>query len=204
MSNITFKQYRNIDLFIFTALLVCSEAITTFATNIWFDKQPVAISTTLIFICIVMMRWSWFAIIPALVGGLVFCIASQNATPELYAIYVIGNCMSLCSMLWFKVFDKEKIRKEPFKLFFFVASSYLFLQMGRWFVSFFFGGGPTAIIRYLCTDIASLLFATVVMFLMRNVEGMIEDQKAYLFRMQREREEKAKEVAPIAYTYDDE
>ena len=202
MSNITFKQYRNIDLFIFTALLVCSEAITTFATNLWFDKQPIAISTTLTFICIVMMRWGWLAFIPALVGGLVFCIAS-NASIELFTIYVIGNCLSLCSLLWFKVFKKDDIRKSPFKLFFFVTSSYLFLQMGRWFVSFFFGGGPTAIIRYLCTDIASLLFAAVVLLLMRNVDGMIEDQKAYLFRVQREREEKAAEGYSAVHEYDD-
>lgn len=190
MSNITFKQYRNIDLFIFTALLVVSEAITTFATNIWFDRQPIAISTTLTFICLVMMRWNVFAIIPALIGGLVFCIAS-NASAELYVIYVVGNCMSLLSLLWFKVFKKEDIRKNPFKLFLFVASSYILLQSGRWLVSLFYGGGLRAILGYLGTDIASLLFAALVMFLMKNVDGMIEDQKAFLFRQQREREARA-------------
>ncbi len=188
MSNITFKQYRNIDLFIFSALVIISEAITTFATNVWFDKQPVAISVTLTFICIVMMRWGAFAVIPAMLGGLVLCIAS-NATLPQYAIYIVGNCFSIISLLWFKVWKKDEIRKGPFKLFFFVASTYILLQVGRWLVSLFFGGGLTAIIGYLGTDIISLLFATVVMFLMRNTDGMIEDQKAYLFRVKREEEE---------------
>ncbi len=188
MSNITFKQYRNIDLFIFAALLLISETVTTYATNTWFSQQPVAISVTLTFVCIVMMRWGAFALIPAMLGGLVLCIAS-NASTDLYIIYVVGNCMSLVSLLWFKVFGKEGIRKNPFKLFLFVVSTYLFLQAGRWIVSLFFGGGPGAILGYLGTDIISLLFATVVMFLLRNLDGMIEDQKAYLFRIQREKEE---------------
>lgn len=195
MSNITFKQYRNIDLFIFAALLLVSETITTYATNTWFDKQPVAISVTLTFICIVMMRWGAPAVISALLGGLVLCIAS-NASTNLYIIYLIGNCMSMLSLIWFKIFKKEDIRKSPLKLFIFVASTYLFMQIGRWVVSLFFGGGLTTILRYLGTDIISLLFATVVMFMMRNLDGMIEDQKAYLFRIQREKEKEREESFP--------
>ena len=76
MNNITFKQYRSIDLFLFGFLLALSEAITTIATNKWFYAQPVAISTTFIFICMVMMRWSGFAAIHACLGGLVFFLAS--------------------------------------------------------------------------------------------------------------------------------
>ena len=58
MKNLTFKQYRSIDLFLLGLLLVVSEAITTIATNQWFDEQPLAISTTFIFVCILMMRWN--------------------------------------------------------------------------------------------------------------------------------------------------
>lgn len=188
MNNITFKQYRNIDLFLFGILLTVSEAITTLATNKWFYAQPVAISTSFIFICIIMMRWSGFAVIPACLGGLVFCIAS-GAELHQYVIYIVGNCLALLSIIWFKLFSKEDIRKKPFKLLIFTFSTYLLMQIGRWIVSLFFGGDLKALLVYLTTDVISLLFGIVVMLLMRNVDGMIEDQKSYLFRLQREKEE---------------
>ncbi len=187
MNNITFKQYRNIDLCIFSILLVISEAVTTVATNKWFAAQPVAISTTLIFICIIMMRWSWLSVIPAILGGLVFCIAS-GATAQQYLVYAAGNCAALLSLLWFRIFGKEDVRRSNVKLLFFTVSTYLVLEVGRWLISLFFGGRLDTLLVYLGTDIISLLFAVVIMFLMKNTDGMIEDQKAYLFRLQRERE----------------
>ena len=187
MNNITFAQYRKIDLCIFSALLVISEAITTLATRSWFDKQPIAISTTLLFICIMMMRWGAFSLIPAALGGAVFCFMS-GASWEQYLIYVLGNCLTARALLWFKVFKKDEIRRGGFKLFFFVLSNYLLLQIGRWLVSIPFGGFKS-IVTFLATDIISLLFAAVIMFILRSVDGMIEDQKAYLFRLQREKED---------------
>lgn len=202
MNNLTFKQYRNIDLFIFAVLLAISEAVTTVATNKWFYAQPVAISTTIVFICIVMMRWGGWAIIHAVLGGLVFCIAS-GAQPQQYVIYIIGNCFAVLAALWFIPFGKEGTRKNPFKLFIFTLSAYVMAQVGRWIVSLFFSGQIDAIIVYLTTDVITLLFAVVIIMLMRNTDGMIEDQKAYLFRLQRERE--AKNAPVPEYTgYDDE
>ena len=196
MRNITFKQYRNIDILIFAGILTVSETITTIATNKWFDQQPVAISTSLMFICIIMMRWNWLALIPAALGGLVFCIASGAKDLGPYVTYVVGNCMALAAMIWFKVFKKDDVRKNPFKLVLFVATAYLTMQLGRWLVSLCFGSGINELISFLSTDTISLLFAVVIMMLMRSMDGMIEDQKAYLFRLQREREEKQKESMP--------
>lgn len=188
MSNLTFKQYRTVDLITFSAILALSEIIATVATKKWFNLQSIAISTTLLFVCIIMMRWSGFAAIPACFGGLVFCIASR-ANLQQYVIYIVGNCAALLSMLWFKVFKKEGVRKDPLKLILFVITAYLSLQLGRWGVSLCFGAGLKELIGFLTSDVISLLFTAIVMVLMRGVEGMIEDQKAYLFRLERERKE---------------
>lgn len=187
MNNITFKQYQKIDICIFSALLVLSEAVTTLATVNWFDKQPVAISTTLLFISIVMMRWGAFAIIPAALGGAVYCFVS-GASTEQYIIYVLGNCLVMLSLIWFRFFKKEDVRRGGFKLFFFVLGNYVLMQLGRWLVSIPFGGFKM-ILTFLTTDIISLLFAAVIMFILRGMDGMIEDQKAYLFRLQREKDD---------------
>ena len=190
MQNLTFKQYRNIDLGIMSILLIISEAVTTLATNKWFAAQPVAISSTLLFICIFMMRWNGYAAIAAVLGGAVFCIAS-GATLEQFVIYAGGNLLSLLALLWFKVYRKDDVRLGSFKLSFFTITVYLLRQLGRWLNTLAFGGGLWNIVGYITSDVISLLFAVIILFLLRGVDGMIEDQKAYLFRLERERKEKA-------------
>jgi len=189
MNQITFKQYRNIDLVIWTVLLVIFETITTFATTKWFAVQAVAISISLALICIVMMRWSGYAAILAVVGGFVYCLAS-GAEPKQYLIYCIGNLFSLVALLLFKLFDKEKIRTGVWKLVLFVLVAYIGMAIGRGAVTLFFGGDINAFVVFATTDIISLLFAEIILILLRKSEGMIEDQKTYLLRLDREKKEK--------------
>lgn len=190
MNQITFKQYRNIDLVIWTVLLVIFETITTFATTKWFAAQAVAISISLALICIVMMRWSGYAAILAVAGGVVYCFAS-GAKPEQYLIYCVGNLFSLIALLLFKVFDKERIRTGVFKLVLFVLVAYVGMTLGRGVVSLFFGGELKTFVVIATTDVISLLFAEVVLMILRKTDGMIEDQKTYLLRLDREKKEAA-------------
>lgn len=189
MGQITFKQYRTIDLVIWTVLLILFETITTFATTKWFAAQAVAISISLALICIVMMRWSGYAAVLAVVGGAVYCFASK-ASPEQYLIYCIGNLFTLIALILFKFFDKERIRASVPKLMFFVLVAYVGMVFGRGMITLFFGGGINSFIVLATTDIMSLLFAEIILVLLRKTEGMIEDQKTYLLRLDREKKEK--------------
>ena len=192
MRNLTFKQYRNIDLFLFAVMLTVSEAVCTIATNKWFAGGAIAVHSTLVFVCIIMMRWNWFAVIHACLGGLVFCITSiftgftDEHIVEQLLVYVLGNCFALLALLWFKVFKKEDVRKDLLKLILFVLSAYVMTEVGRCIVSLCFGRGIDVILAFFSSDIISVLFALVIMIFLRGVDGMIEDQKAYLFRIQRE------------------
>ena len=195
MNQITFKQYRNIDLLIFTVLVTVFEAITTTATAKWFAAQPVAISISLAIVCVVMMRWGWRAVLPAMTGGFVFCIAS-GATMEQYLIYCIGNVFALGALGIVRAFGKETVRKSVPKLLLFGLTAYLSMAAGRWLMSLFFGGDLTALLVYATTDVISLLFAEIILLILRNTDGMIEDQKAYLLRLDKERREE--EPVPVS------
>lgn len=188
MKPITFKQYRNIDLTILAVLVVIFETITTFATNKWFYAQPIAISITLAMICVGMMRWTGYAAINAIIGGFVFCTASGGSL-EQYGIYCLGNLFALSALLLIKWWGKEKIRNSVPRLMLFVLIAYLGMGLGRWLVSLLFGGDLMALAVYLTTDIITLLFAEVIVVLLRKVDGMIEDQKSYLLRLEEERKE---------------
>ena len=63
-------------------------------------------------------------------------------------------------------------------------------------MSLFFGGDLTALLVYATTDVISLLFAEIILLILRNTDGMIEDQKAYLLRLDKERREE--EPVPVS------
>ncbi len=192
MNQITFQQYRRIDLTILVALTIVFEAITAVATSKWFALQPVALSISLALICVTMMRWSGWAALVAAAGGCIFCVVSK-ATAEQYLIYCIGNLLALLALLVIRVFGKEAIRNSIPKLLIYVFTGYIGMVLGRWGVSLFFGGDLMALVVYATTDIMSLVFAVVIALLLRKLDGMLEDQKAYLFRLERERKEKMEE-----------
>ena len=188
MREITFKEYRNIDLAILAAITLVFEVIATLAAAKWFPAQPIALSITVAMICVVMMRWSGYAVIHAVVGGIAFCAAS-GATIEQSLVYCIGNVLALSALLLTLVWDKEQLRKDAFKRSMFAVIAYMGAVLGRWLVSLIFGGDLAALVVYATTDIISLLFAIIVLSLMAKADGMIEDQKTYLLRVQREKEE---------------
>ena len=188
MNQISFKQYRTIDILILVALTTIFEGIATLATAKWFALQPVAISIGLAMICIVMMRWGIPAALAAFASGFVFCILS-GATLQQFVIYCIGNGFALFGMVWFKVFGKEGIRTSLWLVTLFVSTAYVGQVIGRSLLAIAFGDSWGAFVTFATTDIMSLVFAILVIALFRKTEGMLEDQKAYLLRLDKQKKE---------------
>jgi hypothetical protein len=189
-NRITFKQYRNVDLFIFSLITAIGEGIATFATSRWFVGQPMAISITLAMILIAMHRWSGFAAVIAVVGGATFCLAS-SASPEQFLIYCGGNVFALVSLVFFKLLTKSRVRESFLLILAYSSAAYLAMALGRWILSLPFDAGFTELVGFLVSDVLSLLFAVLILWSCRSVDGLIEDQKAYLFRLERERQKEA-------------
>lgn len=192
MKNLTFSQYRAIDLTILAVITVVFEAITAFAANKWFPGELYAVSPTIALACIVMMRWGGYAAINAVLGGFTFCFAS-GATEKQILIYSIGNCVSLLALFLFKFMGKEKIRSKFFFAALFVLAAYVGAQLGRWLVGLVFGGQLDSIIMFLATDCLSLLFSEVIVLISRRADGLFEDQKSYLIRLDKARKKKEAE-----------
>ena len=186
MNHITFKQYRTIDVLILVALTIIFEGIATLATAKWFVLQPVAVSIGLSMVCILMMRWGLPAAFAAFAGGFTFCLLS-GATAQQYVIYCIGNIFSLLGMVWFKVFGKEGIRKSMWCITLFVSTAYVGMVTGRSLIAVLFGDSLWSFVTFATTDIMTLVFAVLVIILFRKTDGMLEDQKAYLLRMEQDR-----------------
>lgn len=207
MKQITFKQYKAIDIAILSVLHFVFEALGIYASKNWFSMQAVVISFTPLVVAVMMMRWSEFAFVPAILGGIAYCLGG-GGNIEQYVIYSLGNLLGLLSLLIIKKVGKEKIRAKNINVAALALVTYLFIIIGRWIVSLVFEPSFASLLTFLTTDIMSLVVAVVGLVALRTNDGMIEDQKSYLIRLDREKREeqerRAAMTAPGIYgDYDD-
>ena len=188
MNQLTFKQYRQIDVIIWCVLTAVFETVASLASNRWFLLQAMTISISLTMVCLTMMRWNVYALLPSMIGALSFCIASEGQIKE-YLVYCGGSFFCLLALPFLKKLGKERVRKNPPFLILFIIILYLSLVLGRWICSLAIEPSFNSLLAFLGTDVLSLLFALLVVFITRNVDGLFEDQKSYLLRLDRERKE---------------
>lgn len=186
MNNISFKQYRAIDLGIMAVILAVVEALTAKAASSWFPMEFYALSPTIAVVCIVMMRWGGFAALHAVVGGAVYCLA-LGASAEQFAVYCVGNCCALASLVLIKALGKRKIKDSVLYTVIFTVLAFVGAELGRGLVSLIFGSPIDSVLRFFTTDSLSLVFAVVVVLISRKVDGLFEDQRDYLIRTEAER-----------------
>lgn len=195
---ITFKQYKAIDISILSVLLLLFEALSVYASSKWFNLAGLTlISLTPLVMVVMMMRWSEFAVIAALVGGVSYCFAC-GGKPEQYLIYCVGNLFGILSIFIIKKLGKEAIREKQMRLALISVSTYLFINVGRWLVSLIFAPAFETLITFVTTDAISLIVAIVGTIALRNSDGILEDQKAYLLRLDRERREEEERRAKMS------
>lgn len=184
---ISFSQYRAIDLSILSVLLAVCQFLTQMAVSFWFPEQLYVVSPVAGMTALVMMRWSGWAAIPAGLGGVLFVWLSGGNFQQML-IYVLGNLASLLALFLFKLFGKEKIRKDGFLAVVFAIAVQLLMQLGRAAMALVLGHSAEACIGFITTDILSMLFTVFIIWTARRIEGLFEDQKNYLLRIQREQQ----------------
>jgi hypothetical protein len=190
---ISLSQYRTIDLAILTGLMAASQLAIHLAMSYWNAAQTgYIVSPVAAVVAIVMMRWSLWAAVPAALGGLVLTLLS-GGTAEQILIYSCGNLLALASLLYLKLAGKEKVRGNAVLALVFAAMVQLLMQFGRAGVALVLGHEPAACWDFITTDAMSILFTLVIVWIVRRVEGLFEDQKHYLLRIQQEQTRKGGE-----------
>ncbi len=184
---ISFSQYRAIDLAIMAVLLTVSQAVISIASTTIYADQLYVASTVAAVTGLVMMRWNGWAAIHAVLGGVVYGVLSGGSLQQIL-IYSAGNLASLLALLLLKLLGKEKVRKNAVLTILFAFCVQLLMQLGRAAVAFLFGTPAAACIGFITTDALSILFTIVILWVARRIEGLFEDQKNYLLRIQKEQQ----------------
>ncbi len=189
---ISFSEYRAIDLTIMAVLLGISQAVITIVSTTIYADQLYVVSTVGAVVAIVMMRWGAWAGIHAVLGGVVYTVVGHGSWEQLI-IYSVGNLAALGALLLFKLLGKETIRKDALLTIVFALCTQLLMQLGRAGISVLFGHGIGASLGFITTDTLSILFSICIVWVARRIEGLFEDQKKYLLRIQAEQQAEGRE-----------
>ncbi|MBR0354251.1 MAG: hypothetical protein IJK35_02645 [Oscillospiraceae bacterium] len=183
----SFRQYRAIDLGLFALILLVSEALIVRAARFWFPDQLYTVSVTAAVTAIVMMRWGPWAVIHALLGGLVFSLNSDGSARQTL-IYCAGNLLGLLMLVPLRLLSWERIQKDGFLSVCFGLVTLLLMQLGRALTAMLTGTAFSDSLGFFTTDALSLLFTGVILWIARRLDGIFENQKHYLLRIHKEEE----------------
>ena len=186
---LSFREYRNIDLAMFAAILCAAEWMIVKAATYWFADQLYTVSVVGAVTAIVLMRWGPWAAIHAVLGGLVFCLASHGNGRQ-YLIYCLGNLLSLLMLVPLRLLGGERIRLDGVLSVCFGLGTLLLMQLGRMLTSLLLGTDFQTSLGFFTTDALSLLFTGVILWIARRLDGIFENQKHYLLRIHKTEEEK--------------
>ena len=176
---LSFSEYRGIDLTLFAVILCIAELLIVTAARFWYADQLYTVSAVAAVVAIVLMRWGPWAGIHAVLGGLVFCFASHGSARQ-YFIYCAGNLFALLMLLPLRLLGGERIRQDSFLSVCFGLVTLLLMQLGRALLALLFGNKLSACLAFFTTDALSLLFTGVILWIARRLDGIFENQKHYL------------------------
>lgn len=189
---ISFEQYRTIDLTILLVFLVISQFLAHLAVSVWFPEQLYVASPIAGLTALVMMRWGGYSAIHALLGGVLYAVLCGGNWKHIL-IYGIGNLVSMLALVMLKKPGKERVRTSGFLSLMFGLCVQVLMWLGRFGAAILLGNEIAAGFGFITTDVLSGLFTLLIIWVIRRIDGLFEDQKHYLLRMERERQAERRE-----------
>ena len=180
------EQYRTVDLVLFALMLLVFESVILLASVRWFPGQPYTVSLVPAIVSIILVRWGPWAAVHAVLGGLIVCFHSRASLPQ-YLIYCVGNLFSLLLLPWLSRWRKaEGTWPDSLKALAFGLAVLLLIQSGRALMTLLLGASPVLALGCFTTEAITDLFTLVILWIVRRLDGVLEDQIHYLRRIQAE------------------
>lgn len=190
-------QYRLSDWFMFVLILGLAELLSFCASTYWFPNDAYFILSFLTpIVLLLMVRWGWVSVIFAVAQGVLYC-ALRGYSWESYLAYAFGNAFVAFLLIPRYIFkgkvNKQIVSKWYFS-FLFVLAGWFLMCFGRASISAMFGTNFGAALGAVCglgdNGVLSLVIGEILVMVLRRLDGMWEDQKQYLLRLNEERNER--------------
>ena len=174
------------DLALWLMILLVFESIIVLASTRWFPGQPYTVSLVPAVTAIVLVRWGPWAAVHAAAGGIVLCFLS-GASLSRYAVYAIGNLLCLALLPWLSRWRKtEGVWKSAGAALAYGAAVLVTMQAGRAAVTLMQGAAPALALGCFTTEAITDLFTLVILWIVRRLDGVLEDQHRYVERIREE------------------
>ena len=199
---ISFARYRATDLLIFAAILVAFGLISFFAFTRWFasDISTFFFSVGIPVSLLVMVRWGWYGMFYAVADGLLYCTLSvltsggeyYSMALQYYLTYAAGGAFVGLACLMVRFMGYRRITSAWYFTLLYMLCGWVAVLVGRVLVSLCFGENfLAALLGFMGpSELLSLAMGAVILLIMRRLDGMMENQRDYLIRLDKERREK--------------
>ena len=178
-----------IDLLLWAAILVIFEGlIFRAARSALFADQAFTVSLAAPVACIVYMRWGLPGGMHACLAGLVYGLLAGGSWRHL-AVYGVGNLLSLAVVPLMNRVGRERIMQSVSLSLWIALGTLLLMQLGRVLLAMLLLEAPLSeALRFFTTDSLSAVFTLVIIWIVRRLDGVYEDQRHYLRRFHQEQE----------------
>ena len=193
---ISLKQYRLTDLFLFAVILVAFDLLSYFAPIIFSGAALYYFTLTVPIVLLVMIRWGWQAALFAIGDGIFQSVLYNPGVWQSYLSYAIGYAFILLLLIPIKFIGKQRISGKWFFSVLFAFSGWVLLNLGVSCMQAICGYNFTVQLSvnfgFGANGVISLAIAVILILVFRRLDGMFEDQKHYLKRMDKERRDLAR------------
>lgn len=196
LRSISIKQYRFTDLFLIAVILVAFDLIVFFAQKVFAADASFVFTLTLPITLLVMMRWGWPSVFFAVGDGVLLSLLYHTYDWQSYCSYAVGNAFLMLLLVATALVGKKTIAKKWTFSALFVIVGWALMNFGITATEAVLGLDFLAMLSLNFglngTGLMSLAAGLIVILIMRRFDGMFEDQRAYLKRLEEERDEKEK------------
>ena len=176
-----------IDLGFWVAILSVFETICVRAAVRWFPGELYWISVVPAVTAILYVRWGAWGLLYAVYGGALTSF-TIGFPVEGYAIYALGNVLSIGALFVIKLFGRVALKSDALKGLLYGLAVFLLMEAGKVLVSIVLGWKLRDAVGTFAPEIVTLLFTEVVIWIVRRLDGMFEYQPHYVARIQEELE----------------
>lgn len=178
----TLGQYRIIDLSLFALIMMLSETVIIRAATGWFPAEAWTVSVVPAVTAIVMVRWGPWCGIHAALGGVVTVLAMKGTGIQ-FLVYGAGNLAVLAVWPFLKRIGWETLHRNVLMNFLFGILTVLAMQAGRAAAALATGTPVDGLLLFVTTDSVTYIFTLVILWITARLDGILEDQKHYLARI---------------------
>lgn len=175
------KQFKIIDLSIFTILAAASEFMSLYFIRI-FSEAGYVISFSFLISLIAIYRWGRLGAIPYIVSGLVLLGIHFQSDDILFQIcyYVIANFMMLFTPMLFKFFSKKKIKQSVSLLFLYILFPLISITIGKGLMILIFEHTALGFIDYFASQLFTIVISFIILNIVVRIDGLLEDMHTYI------------------------